>query len=93
MVCSVGWKIGFIIRLIASGQGAKEMDTLRRGMSLREALKILANRGYSVNDRKRHGEFMIRHPSGGKPIIVHNNRKDLPAEVVHLVRRLERGGC
>ena len=63
---------------------------IRRGMSQREAVKVLMIAGYSIQQKKGHGEFIIRHPKGGKPIVLHSQRKDIPSEVVHLVSRLER---
>jgi len=59
---------------------------LRRGMSQREALKILQENGFMVSHRRGTGELKIRHPDMDK-LIVMRKKKDLPSEVVHLVKR------
>jgi len=55
-------------------------------MSQRDALKILQANGFVVSHRRGTGELKIRHPDMSKQILM-RKRKDIPSEVVHLVKR------
>lgn len=68
---------------------SKNLDP-HHGMNLRDARSLWRRLHGNVEDRRKTGEEVYRHPAMQKPICANKRRKDAPRELTAALRQLSR---
>lgn len=56
-------------------------------MNLREAIQLFQERGGTVDVKRRHGEYVCKHPNLTKPVLVNLRRKDATRALLVAIKR------